>query len=228
MPQQINLCSPILLTQKRYFSAQTMLQALVVFVLLGGALMAYGVWSLNTASADLKNTLARQAHELEGLQAALKSDRSGGGGLAHAALAQELQTRKAELLQGEQLLQALRQGVFKPGWGHAARLQLIAQSIPPQVWVTQIKADAAQLEVSGFTLEPAALNQWVARLSDSALLKGQELSTVKLDNLVSPPSAGAAAPSAAGASAARSSAGRATWSFSLLSALAKPSAGVKP
>jgi hypothetical protein len=28
MPQQINLCTPLFLTQKRYFSAQTMAQAL--------------------------------------------------------------------------------------------------------------------------------------------------------------------------------------------------------
>ena len=38
MPQQINLSTPVLLTQKRYFSAQTMLVSLGVFVLVGGAM----------------------------------------------------------------------------------------------------------------------------------------------------------------------------------------------
>jgi hypothetical protein len=43
MPQQINLSTPVLLAQKRYFSAQTMLASLAVFVLLGGAMTAYGL-----------------------------------------------------------------------------------------------------------------------------------------------------------------------------------------
>ena len=64
MPQQINLCTPILLAQKRYFSAQTMLQAVAVFVVLGGALCMYWVSSLNAASGGFKKTLDAQAPEL--------------------------------------------------------------------------------------------------------------------------------------------------------------------
>ena len=71
MPQQINLCTPILLTQKRYFSAATMVQALLLFVVLGGGLCAYWVWSLNGASEGFRKTLVTQAQELETLQLAL-------------------------------------------------------------------------------------------------------------------------------------------------------------
>lgn len=52
-------------------------------------------------------------------------------------------------------LAELSRGSFlADGQGHAARLQLVAASIPAQVWVTDVKADELQLDISGFTLEP--------------------------------------------------------------------------
>lgn len=229
MPQQINLCTPILLTQKRYFSAQTMAQALAVFVLLGGGLCAYWVWSLNSASEGFRQTLATQAQELASLQAAIAQGKVGTGPL-DAALAQQLQRHQLDLQQRQSLLEALQRGLFRPGWGHAARLQLVARSIPAQVWVTELMADDHQLTLTGFTLEPAALNDWVSRLAASALLQGQQLSTVKVEQ------ASAAALKTLGAAPAPGSASAVVatpqpmWSFTLVSALGKPGigAGVKP
>lgn len=229
MPQQINLCTPILLTQKRYFSAQTMAQALAVFVLLGGGLCAYWVWSLNSASEGFKKTLATQAQELESLQAAIKQGKVGAGPL-EAALTQQLQGHKLDLQQRQSLMEELQRGLFRPGWGHAARLQLVARSIPAQVWLTDLRADDNQLALTGFTLEPAALNDWVSRLVASALLEGQQLSTVKVEHasaalLNTLDGAATSAVPVAGAAAARP-----MWSFTLVSALGKPAslAGVKP
>ncbi len=217
MPQQINLFTPILLTQKRYFSAQTMLQALAVFVVLNGGLNAYWVWSLNVASESFKKTLATQARALESLQSAIKQGKADVARV-DAALPHDLQSRRTELLQREKLAQEWQPGLFRPGWGHAARLLLVAQSIPAQVWVTEVKANEAQFEVSGFTLEPAALNEWVAKLAASPLLEGQKLSSVKLEN------ASTATLKAVGGTP------RPVWSFSLLSAMTQPSAatGGKP
>ncbi len=214
--QQINLFTPIKLTQKRYFSAQTMLQTLTVFVLVGGGLSAYWVWSLNVASESFKKTLAAQARELESLQSAIKQGKADVARV-DAALPHDLQGRRTELLQREKLAEEWQRGLLRPGWGHAARLLLVAQSIPAQVWVTEVKADEAQFEVSGFTLEPAALNEWVAKLAASPLLEGQKLSAVKLEN------ASTATLKAVGGTP------RSVWSFSLVSAMAKPSvAGGKP
>ena len=232
MPQQINLCTPILLTQKRYFSAQTMVQALAVFVVLGGGLCAYWVWSLNTASDGFKVTLATQARELESLQVATAQGKARAAPV-DAALKQASQARLAEVAQREKLLEELQRGFFRPGWGHSARLQLIAQSIPAQVWVTEMKADETQLEVSGFTLEPAALNEWVGKLAASPLLEGQKLATIKVENASAAlvkTLTGAAATTAPATSSAVASTPRAMWSFSLVSALGKPAmvAGAKP
>lgn len=224
MPQQINLCTPILLTQKRYFSAQTMLQALAVFVVLGGALCVYWVSSLNSASADFKSTLDAQAPELASLQAAVAASKVSAGA-GEAALEQEVQAARAERTQRQAVLEELRRGIVKEGRGHAARLQLVASSIPAQVWVTDVKADEFQLDVSGFTLEPAALNEWVAKLAASPLLQGQHLAAVKVEKIKADPAATNSATQTGAANQVALAARRPLWSFSLVNAVAVLPAG---
>lgn len=194
-----------------------MLLALAVFLLLGGGLSAYWVWSLQSASEDLKKSLATQLRELDSLKVASVQNKAAGVQVG-PSLTQELQSRRSELLQREKLAQEWQRGLLRPGWGHAARLQLIAQSIPAKVWVTEVRADEAQFEISGFTLEPAAVSEWLNKLAASPLLEGQKLSAVKLQN------ASAELPKAAGGTA------RPVWSFSLLNTMGQPSAatGVKP
>lgn len=220
MAQQINLCTPIFLTQKRYFSAHAMLQALAVFLLLGGAMAAYWVGTLQSFSNTLEQTIATNQSEINRMQAALKVNKAVSGP-AEATFTQELQARRAELKQREQLLEQSQRGLFREGFGHSARLQLVAQSIPAQVWVTEIKSDSSRLELIGSTLEPAALNDWVKRLAASPLMQGQSLATVKVERALSQIN------SRAGAEA-----GPASWTFSLVSSMGTapvaPGSGVKP
>ncbi len=207
MPQQVNLCTPILLTQKRYFSAQTMAQALAVFVVLGGVLCAYWVWSLNAASANFRTVLETQSRELASLQLAIAKGKAGAAP-AELALVDELGQGRAELTQREKVLADLQAGRLRPGAGHAARLTLLAQSVPALVWVTEVNADERGLNVSGFTLDPAELNTWVARLAASALLQGQKLAAVKVEN------ASQTGPESGGS--------RPLWSFKLVSSSGVP------
>jgi Tfp pilus assembly protein PilN len=232
MPQQINLCTPIFLTPKRYFSANTMAQALGVFLLLGGGLSAFWAWSLQQVSDGYQQSVSNNQREIDRLQAAINVNKANAAP-ADAALVKELQDRRAELQHREQLLSELRRGLTREGWGHSARLQLVASSIPPQAWVTEIKADDLRFELSGFTLEPAALNGWMSILAASPLLQGQQLSTVKVERAVTELRAGAGAVAVAtGATIAAGSAGPAVWSFTLVSAVAADpvatAAGVKP
>ena len=220
MPQQINLSNPIFLVQKRYFSATTMARALGVFLLLGGLLSAYWSWALVALNTGYQQSVASSQREIERLQAAIQARRAATG-LADAAAVQELEARKTELQQRELLLRELKRGLLRDGQGHAARLQLLARSIPPQAWITEVKADDLRLELSGYTLEPAALNGWVARLADSPLLEGQQLSLVKVER-VKPeavPAGSAATPAVTGP----------LWSYTLVTAWNPPaSTGGKP
>jgi Tfp pilus assembly protein PilN len=226
MPQQINLCSPLQLSSKQSLSAQTMVQALAAFLVVGGILCATWLWNLHRVSAGFSHTLEDQARDIQGLKTALDVARANAAPVS-AALLQQLKSEKATLAQHEQLQAALRQGLLQPGMAHSDRLQLIAQTIPTSVWVTDVKADGARFEVVGFTLEPSALNEWVSRLSASPLMQGLKLATVQVQNtalnlsgarpsqpVAAAPLVAASATSAAGTVAAQ----RAMWSFDLVSA----------
>ena len=101
-------------------------------------------------------------------------------------MGQELAGARAQLLERQNTVAELRRGFMAPGQGQSARLQLVAQTIPAQAWVTEVRADAAQLEVRGFTQEPVALNDWVAKLAQSPLLRGQQLAKVKVERANAP------------------------------------------
>jgi Tfp pilus assembly protein PilN len=182
MPQQVNLCLPILRKQKERFSAQALALTLGLLLVAGAVLSAGWVWRLNRSSDSLNATLAVQAKELESLRMALERAKISTGP-AQASMLQEVKQRKLLLQQREQMLGALGQGMFQPGQGHSARLQLVAQTIPTVAWVTHLKADEQLLDLSGFTLEPAVLNDWVNKLSVSPLLVGQSLSTVQVEHI---------------------------------------------
>lgn len=218
MPQQINLCTPIFLTQKRYFSAQTMAAALGVFVLMGGVLSGYGSWKLKLLTAGYEHSVTDKQREIEHLKAGIRLNKESSAP-ADAALVQALQSGQAQLQQREQLLAELRRGLLREGRGHAARLQLVAQSIPPQAWVTAIRADERRLELSGYTLEPAALNRWMEQLARSPLLQGQQLSAVKIERVAADGASGAAAVRAGGAP---------MWSYLLVTAGTSADPGGQP
>ena len=222
MPQQINLCTPLLLAPKRYFSAQTMAAALAVFVVLGGALCAAWVWNLNRSAADMAQLRAGQATELASLQAALLANAAGSAPLSPDLQAQ-VQNLRSQVQAQEKVLLALQQGRMVPGAAHSDRLALVSRSIPGPVWLTGVDADATRFEVAGYTLEPAALNEWVNRLAFSPLMQGLRLATVKVQS---------ARLAKATAEATAAPGGREAWSFTLVSAQppapATPAAGGTP
>jgi len=127
-------------------------------------------------------------------------------------LSGQLQERRNALNQREALLAAVREGMFKSGEGHSDRLRMLADSIPQPVWITSAKAEFGRMEVAGYTLESAALNEWVSRLATHALMRDLKLSTVVVENKTSAPPA-QAAPQVP-TSAAR--AGVPLWSFNLV------------
>lgn len=212
MAQQINLCTPILLAPKRYFSANTMAITFGVFLALGSALCATWVWNLNQTAQAFRGSVAAQAKQLDGLKAAIAQSKAQAAA-PDAALAAQLQGLRLLATQRSQLREALQQGLFEPGWGHSDRLALLARTIPTQAWVTDVKMDNARLEVSGYTLETSALNDWVDRLALAPLTQGLKLSTVKVESAPMP----AALRPASAASASRGNAERAVWSFHLVS-----------
>lgn len=179
MPQQINLYTAVPSTQTWRFSALFMARALGAIILVGGALGLYEVMRLHQQSAATGRALRTETQLLQAMRLTIRQTKASETP-AEMALAQALKERRSELLQLQSTVAALQQGILLPGEGHSARLALVARSIPATAWVTRVKADAERLEVSGFTFDPAALNDWITRLGASPLLAGQQLATINV------------------------------------------------
>jgi Tfp pilus assembly protein PilN len=221
MTQQINLCSAAFQPVRQRFSALSLVQGLGALLVVGGGLAAAWAWSLEQSSASYRQTTAIQAKEIASLKDAIALSRAKAGPVDPALLAQ-LQERRNAVGQRETLVDAVRQGMFKPGEGHSDRMLMMSRSIPASVWITTLAVNQGRLEVGGFTLETQALNEWVDRLAKHPLMRDLKLSAVSVENKsdvrakVVDVLAGTsgAAPAVMGASAAGTS--RPVWSFKLV------------
>jgi MSHA biogenesis protein MshI len=206
MPQQINLLDQVRVAQKRYFLAPAMLKSLSFLLLVGGFWSSDWLSSMETEGDLVKQSMAVQSREIVSAQGSIelrkKHDK------ARSALVQELEASRRELLQEEQTARQRHQGLLRPGWGHAARLRLVAQSIPAQVWVTTMSINQGKFKIEGFTLELAALSEWAGALTANPLIEGQKLSSINLQE----------------AGKAKFKTSRPVWSFNLVSTISEPSA----
>lgn len=203
MAQQINLCTAAFRPPRQRFTASTVVQLFGLFLVLGAVVSFALLQSLQRTSATYQNSVASRGKEVEALQAAIAQSRANAAP-ADSALAQRLQDKQAAVARTEKILAAVQQGVFVPGQGHSDRLQMVARSIPAPVWLADIRLDTGKFEVSGFTLEPAALNDWVGGLRKQPLMQAFELNTVSVTSVTG--------------------AQRPTWAFSLVSATPPPAA----
>lgn len=220
MPQQINFYTPDLSNRQRFFSARVMVQALAVLGVVGALLGLYQATRLHRQSQALRQTLRTQAQVLDALRVTTRQQQAAAVPVEQA-LAQDLVARRAELLRLQRTLTALQQGVLRPGEGHGARLALVARSIPATAWVTLVKADAGRFEVSGFTLDPVALDTWIHQLTASPLLTGRRLAAVNVTQ-ISEPVGG----TGAGRGGTPAAASRPVWSFNFVNTLDPPRAVV--
>ena len=239
MTQQINLCSAAFQPVRQRFSALSLVQWLGALLVVGGGLSAAWAWSLEQSSASYRQTTAIQAKEIASLKDAITLSRAQAGPVDPTLLAQ-LQERRNAVGQRETLVDAVKQGMFKPGEGHSDRMLMMSRSIPASVWITTLAVDRGRLEVGGYTLETQSLNEWVDRLAKHPLMRDLKLSAVSVENKsdvrakvvdVLAGTSGAATPTAAAVGLARP-----VWSFKLvnleppplLPARAASAAGAKP
>ena len=200
MPQQINLHSPILLAPRRLFSARKMLQALGLLALVLSLASAWVQFSTAASRRDCLGSTQVLDAERERLAQVLAASPAASG----PALEQELAQLQQSLAQRQLLLDELSRGRVVAGRSHAAMLRLIAQTVPPPVWLTDIRLIDGRIELSGMTLQTEALRPWLTRLADDPLIAGQHLAAVKVERV---------APTAAAASTRTNSD---IWSFQLV------------
>lgn len=184
MTRQINLCPQRTNVARGVWPAHQVLLVMAGVCVLVMAITTAWVMSLNRSTAANHQRAAANKLTIATLQKQLGLEASAVA-MSAPALEAELQARRAELARQQARLLNLQRGALAEGSGHAARLALVARTIPASAWLSQIKLDQDRLELSGATLEPAALNRWLDELAASPLLKDLRLAAVKVERLPS-------------------------------------------
>jgi Tfp pilus assembly protein PilN len=181
MSQQINLCTADFRPVKQRFGAKTMLLLLLGSLVLSSSLMGAWVWQVGQANQTIAQTISQQTQEVESLKVAIAQAQAAAAP-ADTSLVNQLIERRAEVGKRQTLIDAIREGVFKPGEQHSDRLLLLSRSIPANVWVSEVKVEQGRFEVTGYTLNPDALNTWVHALSASSLMRHLKLTNISVEN----------------------------------------------
>lgn len=179
MAQQINLHRPILLKPKILFSATAIAQATAVFGLAVVLVCAWVTARVQAFKQDSLVTERRLNDEKQQLQIALALRPAASTDVN--ALQQQLKTMQDALDKQRASFQDLNLGRTIGGRTYSAILKLVADTVPPPVWVSDIKLSIERMEVTGMTLDPQALQSWSKRLAAHPLLQGLRLSAVKVE-----------------------------------------------
>jgi Tfp pilus assembly protein PilN len=178
MAQQINLRVPVLRPPVRHFSALAMSKALALVILGAFALAIFLSLQAKPIRQTAQTQLSQMAQQRQQLTLAL-------AGLPAAtdarALQQQFDNGQQQLDGQRQLLAVLKGGLGQDGQRHSDLLQLLAATVPPQVWLTELRWQAGQLELVGGALDTGVLQAWLDRLSTQTLLQGLQLAAIKVE-----------------------------------------------
>jgi Tfp pilus assembly protein PilN len=202
MAQQINLHRPILLKPRLLFSAKAIAQSVAIFSV---AVVAACVWvslSVKAFKQNSQGTEQRLTQERDQLLSVLTPRSASDTDVK--ALQQQLTAMQVALNQQRLSLNDMYLGRNIGDRSYSAILKLLADTVPPPVWITDVIVSTARLEVTGMTLDPAALQAWSVRLATHPLLQGQRLAAVRVERAP-------ATPLGPGAAIAREA-----WAFTLV------------
>ncbi len=190
MSQQINLFNPILLRQKKYFSAATMAQALGL-ILLGSLLVALYV---NYRSAGLRVEADKTSTQL-GLALAqqVRINAEFGVRQPDQLLAADLQKAASDVKALQQIFDILQTGEIGNTEGYSNYLRAFSRQISDGLWLTGLAIHGAGNEIAlqGRTLRPELVPAYIGRLTREPVMRGKSFSA--LDMQQPQPEAGAAA-----------------------------------
>lgn len=193
MSQQINLFNPIFMTQRKYFSLLTMLQALGMIIV--GALFFYGyaiyqVDQLGEQSAESgkrynseQARLARYAAEFSPQQ-------------ANQALQDEVRRLEKQITAQAGLIEIIKTGAVGNITGYSEYMRAFARQIVQGLWLTgfTVTGDAAQISLSGAALNPELLPAYIQRLGKEDIMRGKTFSTLQMQQPKVDAGQGAAVP----------------------------------
>ncbi len=179
MSQQINLFNPIFLTQKKYFSVLTMLQALGLIVLGSALFYGYAWYEVSQLSRQADETSKRYAAEqtrLVNFANEFSPQRS------NQMLEEELKRLEAQAAAQETLLNLLKSGAMGNTEGFSEYMRAFARQSVNGLWLTafDITGDGTQMSLSGAVLNPQLVPVYIQRLSKEKIMRGKTFDNLQM------------------------------------------------
>lgn len=179
MSQQINLFNPVFLTQKKYFSVLTMLQALGMIVL--GSVLFYGyalyqVAQMSKQTEEMGKRYATEQARLVNFTNEFSPQRSS------QMLEEELKQLESQLAVQEIQLNLLKTGALGNTEGYSEYMRAFARQAVHGLWLTafDISGDGAQMSLSGAALNPQLVPVYIQRLGKEKIMQGKTFATLQM------------------------------------------------
>ncbi|MDX8400101.1 MAG: PilN domain-containing protein [Gallionellaceae bacterium] len=182
MSQQINLFNPVFMTQRKYFSVVTMLQAFTLIILGSALFYAYAVYQVNYMNRQLAETQKRYISE----QAKLVRYKAGYSPKeAEQKLEAELSSAEARLALQHKLVGTLRNGAIGNTSGYSDYMSAFARQVRHGLWLTSfsIVGDAKQISISGAVLSPELLPAYISRLNHESVMRGKSFASLQMQRV---------------------------------------------
>ena len=179
MSQQINLFNPVFLKQRKYFSVNAMLQALVLIVI-GSALFygyaAYQVRLLAKQSVETSKRYTAEQLKLTRYTAEFSPQQ------ASQLLEEELKNAEARAATQLELIETLKSGAIGNTTGYSEYMQAFARQVINGLWLTgfNITGDATHISMSGAVLSPEMVPAYIQRLSQEKVMSGKTFASLQM------------------------------------------------
>jgi len=178
MSQQLNLFNPVFLRQKKYFSARTMVQALVIVLVVLVGLYAFA----RVQVARIEQQLADAEQQFNEAQRQLAQYGADARRAPSRLLDDEIARAEAQVKAQEELLESLASGALGNTDGFSRYLTALARQTVSGVWLTGFVASGTEgpLSIRGRLLRPELLPAYLRMLNREEVLRGRGFSELRL------------------------------------------------
>lgn len=179
MSQQINLFNPVFMTQKKYFSVTTMLQALGLILLGSAVFYAYAVYQVDMLSKQTEEMNKRHAAEQTRLA---NYTRDFAPERSRELLQQELKQLEAEAGAQQRVLDLLKSGAIGNTEGYSEYLRAFARQSLKGMWLTgfDITGDGARMRLTGATTDAQLVPAYIRRLGAEKVMRGKTFAAFQM------------------------------------------------
>lgn len=177
MSQQINLYQPIFRTQHKIFSAVTIAQLTVVFVVGLLLIYGYGVWQLSRLEGQVA---ALDAHRETAMQQLRTLSTQVRPETRSRMLDDQLREAQSEVNSKERLLTALETRRFGNTTGFSMHFAGLARQRINGLWLTRVEVRDGVVVLDGATEAAELLPRYLARLGQEQAFAGTEFSRLQM------------------------------------------------